>query len=498
MKRIKFLKKEGLKKWVAISALVGSIALLPGLAAFANDNQKEIGQSDGSIPTVYHVYIGDTSIGTVDNASLVSQVVDKAIQQAQQGHPDETFTTDPKVTTVSEMTFNPTFDDKTTLAALNDEMKVVPAVVGIVIDGKPMVYVKNNAEAIQTIHNFEKQFVSEDTIKKFEVTDLSNGQIRAFADNEDSTDKKSTTDDSVQNMSFQQNITFEPVTDNGEHVLSPDEAVKQLTEGERVNATYQIHDGDTLVSIAHKFGFKLNEFLKLNPKMTDHSTLKIGDTVIVKKPKADLELKVEKNVTKKQAINYSKKVKPTNKLFKGQSKTLQKGHNGKKEVTYHVTSVNGDTVDQTVLDETTLSKPQDEIVEVGTKVMSSRGSGNLSWPTIGGTVTSPYGMRWGAFHKGIDIAGVANRTILAADNGVVTSAGWDNGGYGNRVVINHNNGLQTTYNHMSSIKVHAGQVVRKGEPVGIMGETGDATGVHLHFEVYQNGHLVNPSRFVHR
>jgi murein DD-endopeptidase MepM/ murein hydrolase activator NlpD len=498
MKKFKFLKKEGFRNWVAITALVSSVAFLPALGAFANNNQKETSQSGGSIPTVYHVYIGDTSVGTVDDASLVSQVVDKAIQQAQQGHPDEIFTTDPKVTTVSEITFNPTFDDKGTISALESQMKLVPAVVGIVIDGNPTVYVKNNAEAIQTIHNFESQFVSEDTIKKFEVTDLSNGQIRALADIEDSSDKKSTIDDGVQNMGFEQNVTFEPVADNGEHVVSPNEAVKRLTEGERVDATYQIHDGDTLVSIAHKFGFKLNEFLKLNPKMTDHSTLKIGETVNVKKPKADLNLKVEKNVTKNQAIKYSKQLKQTNKLFKGQSKTLQKGHNGKKEVTYHITSVNGDTVDQTVLGETTLLKPQDEIVEVGTKVMSSRGTGELSWPTIGGTITSPYGMRWGAFHKGIDIAGVANPTILAADNGVVTSAGWDNGGYGNRVVINHNDGLQTTYNHMSSIKVHVGQVVRKGEPVGIMGETGDATGVHLHFEVYQSGHLVNPSGFVHR
>lgn len=498
MKVIQLMKKEGLRKWVAVSALVGSLAFLPALGAFANDTQKETSTSDGTIPTVYHVYVGDTPIGTVDDASLVSQVVDQAIQQAEREHPDATYTTDPKVTTVSEMTFNPTFDDKATLAVLKDKMKVVPAVVGIVIDGKPTVYVKTTADAIQTIHNFEKQFVSEATIKKFEADDLSNGQIRALADKEASNNKETPLEDGVLDLRFNQNVTFEPVSAQGEQALSLDEAVKQLTEGERVNATYQIKDGDTLVSIAHQFGLKLQQLLDLNPKMTDHSTLKIGDTVVVKKPKADLELKVEKNVTKKEVINYTKKVKHTDNLYKGQKKTIQKGHNGEKKVTYHVTDVNGDPVEKDVLDETTITQPEDEIVEVGTKVISSRGTGDLAWPAEGGTITSTFGMRWGAFHKGIDIAGVSNRTILAADNGVVISAGWDNGGYGNRVVINHNDGFKTTYNHMSSIKVHVGQVVKKGEPVGVMGETGDATGVHLHFEVYKNGHLLNPLGYVHR
>ena len=299
MKINHFLKKEDLRKWVAISALVGSLAFLPALGAFASDTQKETGPSDGTIPTVYHVYIGDKSIGTVDDASLVSQVVDQAVQQAEQDHSGTAFITDPKVTTVSEMTFNPTFNDKETITALKNQMKVVPAVVGIVIDGTPKVYVKNSAEAIQTIHNFEKQYISEDTIKKFEVDDQSNGQIRALADNEDSQNKNSSTDEGVLNINFMQNIDLEPVTDQGKQVLSSDEAAKQLTEGERVNAIYQIQDGDTLVSIAHKFGLKLNQLLELNPKMTDHSTLKIGNTVIVKKPKADLELKVIKNVTKK-------------------------------------------------------------------------------------------------------------------------------------------------------------------------------------------------------
>jgi murein DD-endopeptidase MepM/ murein hydrolase activator NlpD len=78
---------------------------------------------------------------------------------------------------------------------------------------------------------------------------------------------------------------------------------------------------------------------------------------------------------------------------------------------------------------------------------------------------------------------------------VVVSAGWG-GGYGNKIVIDHQNGYRTLYGHMSSLKVSVGQTVSKGSAIGVMGATGDATGVHLHFEVYKNGSLVNPLSYL--
>jgi murein DD-endopeptidase MepM/ murein hydrolase activator NlpD len=106
-------------------------------------------------------------------------------------------------------------------------------------------------------------------------------------------------------------------------------------------------------------------------------------------------------------------------------------------------------------------------------------------------------MRWGKMHKGIDIARPSNKTIKAADNGVVVFAGWSNG-YGNKIIIDHQNGFQTLYGHMSSLNAKVGQTVSKGTAIGIMGATGDATGVHLHFEVYKNGSLVNPLDYIHQ
>ena len=144
---------------------------------------------------------------------------------------------------------------------------------------------------------------------------------------------------------------------------------------------------------------------------------------------------------------------------------------------------------------TILEQPVNHIVIKGTKVIPSRGEGSFAWPTVGGYISSKQGPRWGKMHKGIDIARPSNRTIKAADNGVVVSAGWG-GGYGNKIVIDHQNGFRTLYGHMSSLKVKVGQTVSKGSAIGIMGATGDATGVHLHFEVYKNGSLVNPLSYL--
>ncbi|MDY0324292.1 MAG: M23 family metallopeptidase, partial [Candidatus Carbobacillus sp.] len=130
----------------------------------------------------------------------------------------------------------------------------------------------------------------------------------------------------------------------------------------------------------------------------------------------------------------------------------------------------------------------------GTKTPPTVPTGKFIWPTKGGYITSGYGMRWGKMHPAIDISGVYDRTIMAADNGKVIFAGRD-GSYGNLVKISHGNGYETWYAHLSSISVSVGQQVAKGQKIGVMGDTGNATGVHLHFEIHLNGKALNPAKF---
>lgn len=117
------------------------------------------------------------------------------------------------------------------------------------------------------------------------------------------------------------------------------------------------------------------------------------------------------------------------------------------------------------------------------------------WP-IGGVVTSEYGPRWGSFHPGIDIAGPDGAPIAAARKGVVIYAAFNDGGYGNYVIIDHQDGFVTAYAHQSRLAVRQGQSVSQGQVIGYEGSTGFSTGPHLHFEVRLNGSAQDPRNYV--
>lgn len=119
------------------------------------------------------------------------------------------------------------------------------------------------------------------------------------------------------------------------------------------------------------------------------------------------------------------------------------------------------------------------------------------WPASG-VVTSPFGLRWGGtdFHPGMDIANDMGTPILATADGTVDFAGWNSGGYGNMVDIDHGNGMMTRYAHGSQVVVKAGQQVRKGQVIMYMGSTGFSTGPHVHYEVWVDGQRVNPVNYL--
>ncbi len=120
------------------------------------------------------------------------------------------------------------------------------------------------------------------------------------------------------------------------------------------------------------------------------------------------------------------------------------------------------------------------------------------WPAKG-MLTSGYGYRWGRLHKGIDIAAPVGTPVVAAADGVIISAGWNSGGYGNMVEIRHPDGSVTLYAHNSRIVVREGQQVTQGQQIADMGSTGYSTGPHSHFEVHLPGQgAVNPMAYLSR
>lgn len=137
------------------------------------------------------------------------------------------------------------------------------------------------------------------------------------------------------------------------------------------------------------------------------------------------------------------------------------------------------------------TKPQPQYIAQGpvSPSFSAPGGGNFSWPTT----TSGISQYFAWYHPGVDLPNRSAPPVVASDGGTVIVAGWpDNYGYGNRVVVDHGNGYQTLYAHLSNIYVSVGQQVSKGQTVGQMGSTGRSTGTHLHFEIRYKGIAVNP------
>ena len=122
-----------------------------------------------------------------------------------------------------------------------------------------------------------------------------------------------------------------------------------------------------------------------------------------------------------------------------------------------------------------------------------QGSGQMIWP-VNGTLTSPFGMRWGRLHAGIDIAAPGGTPIRAADSGSIVMA-QVYGGYGNYTCVDHGGGLSTCYAHQSGFEITSGSV-SQGDVIGYVGNTGASFGDHLHFEVRVNGTPVDPMGYL--
>lgn len=116
-------------------------------------------------------------------------------------------------------------------------------------------------------------------------------------------------------------------------------------------------------------------------------------------------------------------------------------------------------------------------------------------PVHNALITSPFGLRWGRPHQGIDLGAPTGTPIVSAEAGKVIYSGWKSG-YGNFVAVDHGHGYETHYAHCSHLSVKTGQVVGKGQQIAKVGNTGHSTGPHLHFEVVANGVHRNPVKFL--
>ncbi|MBR5437664.1 MAG: peptidoglycan DD-metalloendopeptidase family protein, partial [Clostridia bacterium] len=275
---------------------------------------------------------------------------------------------------------------------------------------------------------------------------------------------------------------------------------------------HKVQKGDSLASVAKEYGLTRKQLRSLNPGK-DFSEFSSIKKLLVAEEENYIRVKVMKTRTRKVSIAYETIERQSSTLAKGTKKTSQNGVNGQKVITELVTYINGEISYTSFVSEKITKNPVNKIVLVGTKTYSSPvysgsvTSRGFTWPTRGAyNISSRYGYRnpsisgWG-FHGGIDIIRAGGSTgvpVVASASGTVVTAysGWS--GYGHTVVINHGNGITTRYAHMQpgSICVRAGQYVYQGQQIGRIGNTGNSTGPHLHFEVLVNGRKVNPLNYV--
>jgi len=225
---------------------------------------------------------------------------------------------------------------------------------------------------------------------------------------------------------------------------------------------YKVQGNDTLVDIADRFSIGLETLLWANDIAPDYA-LSLGDELRILPIDGVIYLVVSGDVLHEIAEAYQSNpvaIAEYNRI--GLSTTLVPGMeliipHGVLPVSLRKSSTQGD------------------LSERGQPVAAF---GEFRWPAQG-VITQRFHSR----HFGLDIANRTGTAIVAADAGQVTAAGWSPLGYGYRVIVNHNNGWVTTYNHLNTIYVSVGDYVKAGETIATMGNTGYSTGPHLHFEV---------------
>lgn len=302
-------------------------------------------------------------------------------------------------------------------------------------------------------------------------------------------------EDGLKGMAFGEKVEISEAYVSKSLITSPEEAADQITKESEKNEIYVVQSGDTLSTIANGHGLYVKDVLALNSGLSESTTLQIGDEIIITVPQPELTIMTVEQSTYEEEYFAEVEYVYNDNWYTTKSVTLQEQEAGYHEVTALITKRNGTEESREMIDEVVLKEPVKKIIEVGTQTPPT-----YIKPLSGGRQTSGFGRRKaptkGAStnHKAIDWATPTGTAIWASSGGTVSVAGWQSG-YGYVVYINHPDGNQTRYGHLSKILVSPGQKVKQGQKIALSGNTGRSTGPHLHFELRVNGTPVNPYNY---
>lgn len=491
------------------------IVILMLLSVFITTGFSKILQSP---KPVYRVYLKGESIGLINSKKELENYIDKKQAEIKEKYGVEKVYAPTDLDVVKEFTY---YDKVKSVKDIYEDIKdISPFTINgyvITINGltKTDSTGKKYKEKSQKIYVIEKEVFTK-AIESTAHAFIDKNEYEAFANN---TQKEiETTGKIIEKIYIENKITIKKDHIPVNKTIYMDEKIlgQYLLFGTTSpQKVYTVQAGDTIEDIAFNNKISSEEFLIANPDITSTNTLLYSGqevTIGILKPQVDI---VEWDYVKKdEEQNYTSRIEEDPTQYTNYSQVKQAGIKGLNRITQKLKIVNGEITSVVGIDTEVLKEPVEEVIVKGTKKINvgyfGPGYGNLiptrgifGWPATCSTISSPYGWRWGMLHDGTDIAGCGfGSNIFAAESGVVvqSSVKWDNGEY---ITIQHDNGYFTMYAHMCTgcRKVQVGDRVQRGQVIGLMGQTGWATGIHLHFSVwtgfpYRGGsYAINPMQF---
>lgn len=323
--------------------------------------------------------------------------------------------------------------------------------------------------------------------------------------------------ENVTEAHFTKDITYSKGTYPTERILEPETIIETISGNAKEDIYYTIQDGDSLSIVSEVANLPIEEILKLNPQITNPNLCRTGDKILIQKAEPFLDVEYTKTITEDKEVPFNTITNEDSSIPVGNSRVITNGENGLVRDITEIKYLNGVEISRNSLEPQTIKEAVSQVMAVGTAEHTETTQEDLSSSNDIAVINSnveenPIELGIGEFispiesgfgyisdrfisnrnHKGLDIASPYGTPIRAGADGIVVTSGWNSGGYGYLVIIDHGNGYNTLYAHMSEVLVQDGQQVFTGETIGKVGSTGNSTGNHLHFEVRYNNVCQNP------
>lgn len=311
-------------------------------------------------------------------------------------------------------------------------------------------------------------------------------------------------------VQFDKQISYIPGTYLADSFVNENDIIKQFTSTKKVAKYYTVEDGDYLLGVLEKTGMTVEELASLNPEFNEDYVFHTGDRLKITAEEPFMTVMVTRELHYIETFEFDTEYVDDSTVYAGNKKIKVNGEEGERSVVANVSYINGKEINRRILSKTVTKDPVTEVIAIGTKPRQNTTApgqtieaGKMLWPvggSDGGFIEELVWWKGGySGHRGIDIAAPYGTDVYAAHNGVVIAAvynGGDNGGRGNYVVIQGDDGYTTYYYHNSEVFAEKGQRVTAGDLIAAVGQTGRAWGNHLHFGVSVGENYLDPVDFL--